>query len=241
MKLIYCIRNNDAVSCIDIKQWFLMAGSDHVSIWSLKNGKMVSKLHDRTGVILKIATWDDRVAVHARDDYIKVCDWPNLENISEISVNTCNFCRFDRDLDGNLYFPAYNDSNKIQMVNASHSKIKLLSPPHNAGILMALCTFSRLGRPYLAAGFEDGSVGIWNIEDGTCLINKDHSEPVLSLYVVEEIGVISGGADGKLTIRYFSHDLSTCEYIEFEDVKGVACLAYSPNKSVIAAGGWNGW
>lgn len=240
MNLIYCIRNNDSVSCISLKQWFLMVGSDHVSVWSLKNGKMVSSHHDRKAVILKIGTWNDKVAVHARDDFIKMCSWPNLELISEISVNTCNFCGFDRDLAGNLYFPA-NDSNKIQMLDSSHSKIKLLSPPHNAGILMVLFTFSRLGRPHLAAGFEDGSVGVWNIEDGTCILNKDHSEPVLSLYVIEEVGVISGGADGKIAIRYFSRDLTTCDCIELDDVKGVACLAYSPSKSVIAAGGWNGW
>lgn len=239
MNLIYCLRNNDSVSCIDIKQHFLLAGSKNVSSWDLKNGKLVSKDHHRTATILKIRSWNDRVAIHARDNSMKVCSWPDLKLISEMSVNTCNFCGFERDLD-NLYFPADNDSDKIQILNSSTAFVRYFSPPYAAGILMALFTFSHSGRPHLAAGFEDGSVGVWDIENGTCKMHKDHSEPVLSLYVVEDFGVISGGADGKLNIRYFSQDLTSCDYVELEEVKGVACLAYSPSKSVIAAGGWDG-
>jgi WD40 repeat protein len=238
MNLIYSLRNNDSVSCIDIKNTFLLAGSDHVSIWDMKTGKLVSKDHKRTATILKMISWHDRVAIHARDNSIKVCSLPDLEVLSEISVNTLNFCGFERDSGGSLYFPADNDSDKIQILNLSN--VGYLSPPYSAGILMVLFHFSHLGRPHLAAGFEDGSVAVWDIEGETCKINKDHSEPVLSLYVVEDFGVISGGADGKVNIRYFSQDLTTCDCIEFEDVKGIACLAYSPSKSVIAAGGWDG-
>jgi WD40 repeat protein len=60
------------------------------------------------------------------------------------------------------------------------------------------------------------------------------------VYVIEGMGIVSGGADCKLAIRYFSNDLITCDFIELDHVKGVSCLTFSASKLLIAAGGWDG-
>ena len=238
MNLIYVLRNNDPVSCIGFHKHFLLLGSERISIWNLKNGKLIAKGQDRSGNILKILSFNDCIYVHARDENIIKYSWPALEQMATINVNTLNFCAFDLDYRGSFYLPSDLDSKQAQIIDQTASS-KSLSSVGDSGIIMCLFTFSRLGRLFLAGGFEDGSVGIWDVELESCEMFKDHSEPVLCVYVIDDYGIVSGGADGKLVIRTFDPEVKV-NCLEFNDARGISSLSYSASKKVIAAGGWNG-
>ncbi|KAI9007071.1 hypothetical protein BC832DRAFT_427611 [Gaertneriomyces semiglobifer] len=108
---------------------------------------------------------------------------------------------------------------------------------------MCLRLFEFRGGLLLAAGYESGTVTIWDIQKRRMLWKeKLHDEPVLSLDVDIDLGVgVSGGADTKLVQFNLMPGEGETSVLRTANLKeqGVAAVRIRPDGKIAVSGGWD--
>ena len=127
--------------------------------------------------------------------------------------------------------------------------------PHPAGPKLGICLALRLflGPPLgggrravlLAAGYEDGSVAVWDPAAGAkpLALGKLHSKPVMALDVDPGGGGgVSGAAEGRLAafeVDYAGGAVRRWHALGARQ-EGVGDVAVRPDGRIVAAAGWDG-
>ncbi len=117
-----------------------------------------------------------------------------------------------------------------------------------SGLLMALRLFEARGRVLLAAGYEAGTVLVWDLGGGfaaprVLAQGKLHAEPVMALDVdADGGGGVSSSAEDRVvsfTIDYESGVISEARALTARG-EGVGDVALRPDGALVAAAGWDG-
>lgn len=115
------------------------------------------------------------------------------------------------------------------------------------GMCMALQLFKRSDSEalYAAAGYEDGTVAVWDADkpDSPIMSSRLHSEPIMALTIDSQgKGGVSGSAEDILAL--FSINWDKYELHKQADIPlkkpGVAALALRHDGKVLASAGWDG-
>eukprot|EP00897_Mesotaenium_endlicherianum_P007842 jgi/Mesen1/7086/ME000369S06411 len=118
--------------------------------------------------------------------------------------------------------------------------------PPQSGMCMALELFRTsqgAGAMNVVAGYEDGSVALWDLRRSTAPLasNRLHSEPVLSLALDSSCqGGVSGAADDRLVFFDLSCSEGTMTAREAPAGKpGIGAIAVRDDDKIAATGGWD--
>ncbi|XP_025947665.1 guanine nucleotide-binding protein subunit beta-like protein 1 isoform X2 [Apteryx rowi] len=195
----------------------LFSGSENgfVHVWNLKTRRVDTALdgHGRKSVYW-VETLDakDRLLSQGRDQ--RICLWDLAEGRTSVtdSVFTENvgFCRCSllKVAQGRwLMAMAAKSLEEVQVLELpSKTSVCTLKPEVGAKLGMPMCLklwqLDSGSQPWLLAGYEDGSVILWNLSMGKALSQLVcHQEPVMSLdFDSEKAKGISGSSEKVLSI-----------------------------------------
>ncbi|XP_054075691.1 guanine nucleotide-binding protein subunit beta-like protein 1 isoform X4 [Rissa tridactyla] len=128
----------------------------------------------------------------------------------------------------------------------SKTSVCTLKPEVGAKLGMPMCLKlwqpSCGSQPLLLAGYEDGSVVLWNMSMGKALSQLVcHQEPVMSLdFDSEKAKGISGSSEKVLSIWSLNEQQNLQVYKTHKLVNaGICDITIRPDKKILATGGWD--
>ncbi|TPX57720.1 hypothetical protein PhCBS80983_g03637 [Powellomyces hirtus] len=150
-----------------------------------------------------------------------------------------------------LALPAIDENAAIDVYNLSTRKyerqgIMVPNATKDTGLCMCLKFFKGVDqRIYLAAGYESGTVIVWDVEKGTLVQRcKIHDEPVLSLDISPDgRSGFCGGAYSKVV--QFAVDIGTeSDLLRISSeqtlpARGTAVARVRPDSKIVAIGSWD--
>ncbi|TPX63894.1 hypothetical protein SpCBS45565_g06259 [Spizellomyces sp. 'palustris'] len=202
---------------------------------------------------------------HGRDDQLHV--W-SLSDPSDkaasnpqkpeftLLVNSLNFCgvslwKQPADREGGaeqtlLALPGLGENAEIDIYNLStktytYQGLSVPNASNDTGLCMCLKFFEDPTGLCLAAGYESGTLIIWDVESkGPVWRYKVQEEPVLSLDVLLDGSIgFSGGADTKITQFYPKSDPEQTTRHLTVPTRGIAVVRIRPDGKIVAIGGWD--
>ncbi|MCJ8747106.1 hypothetical protein PDJAM_G00149750 [Pangasius djambal] len=228
------------------------SGTGLVHVWNLNTRRAESVLDGHSGAsVIWVSTVrsTNTFLSHGRD--MQVCVWDLHEGRSTVayslhtgSVGFCQCCLLEADGSKTLLaLPAENMEEIKVMELASQTLTCSLLPADKHGMLMCMKMWQTDAGPLLCAGYEDGSLVIWDVSyrrPVSCL--KVHPEPVMCLdFDVGRQKGISGSSDKILC----SWMLDGQQNFQIQDSvpltnPGVAHLCIRGDCKIVAAAGWDG-
>ncbi|KND04800.1 uncharacterized protein SPPG_00502 [Spizellomyces punctatus DAOM BR117] len=259
----------DVTAVVFIRNNTILASGDqegHIILWSVLTRRPIRRWRAHTSGILAIhSVAGDNLLSHGRDDQLHIwslCDPSDKASSSPqkpeftLLVNSLNFCgvslwKQPADREGGaeqtlLALPGLGENAEIDIYNLSTKTYTLqgLSVPNaskDTGLCMCLKFFEGPTGLCLAAGYESGTIIIWDIESkGLVWRHKVHEEPVLSLDVLPDGSIgFSGGAETKIS-QFFpiSDPEQTTRHLTVP-TRGIAVVRIRPDGKIVATGGWD--
>ncbi|XP_019362513.1 PREDICTED: guanine nucleotide-binding protein subunit beta-like protein 1 isoform X1 [Gavialis gangeticus] len=235
----------------------LFSGSANglVQIWNLKTHRVDTTLDGHGG---KSVYWVE--TIRGRDELLsqgrdqKICLWDLAEGRSmvtdSISMDSVGFCRCsllkmaqDRWL---IAMPA-NDPDEVQVLELpSKTSVCTLKPEAGAKLGMPMCL--KLWQPgfgacpFLMAGYEDGSVILWNLSMGKMLSRLAcHQEPVMSLdFDSEKAKGVSGSSEKVLSVWSLDEQQNLKVHKTHELINsGISDVTIRQDRKILATAGWD--
>lgn len=235
----------------------LFSGSQSglVHIWSLQTRRTVATLngHGGQGVTwLKTLPQGHQLLSQGRD--LRLCLWDLAEGRNTIldavqldSVGFCNSSILHRgQLCWMLAVPG-KDNSEVQILEMpSQTSVCTLKPEADAKPGMPMCLglwqTNSSPRPLLLAGYEDGSVILWDIsERKVCSRIACHEEPVMGLdFDSQKAKGVSGSAGKVLAVWSLDgqQSLQVCKTHELTN-PGIAEVTIRPDGKILATAGWD--
>ncbi|OXB85021.1 UNVERIFIED_CONTAM: hypothetical protein H355_016143, partial [Colinus virginianus] len=184
----------------------------------------------------------------------RICVWDLAEGRTSVtdSVFTENvgFCRCSllKVAQGRwLMATAAKALEEVQVLELpSKTSVCTLKPEVGAKLGMPMCLklwqVSRGSQPSLLAGYEDGSVLLWNLATGKVLSQLTcHQEPVMSLdFDSEKAKGISGSSEKVLSIWSLNEQQNLQVQQTHRLVNaGISDISIRPDKKIVATAGWD--
>ncbi|KAM9055306.1 guanine nucleotide-binding protein subunit beta-like protein 1 isoform 1-T3 [Megaptera novaeangliae] len=226
-----------------------------VHIWSLQTRRVVATLDGHGG---QCVTWlqtlpqGPQLLSQGRD--LKLCVWDLAEGrnavVDSVLLENVGFCRGSV-LPGGLQrwmlaVPG-RGSDEVQILEMpSKTSVCSLKPEAQARPGMPMCLqlwqADSSPRPLLLAGYEDGSVALWDVSSRkVCSRVACHTEPVMGLdFDSQEARGISGSAEKTLAV--WSLDEQQALQVRGTHVltnPGIADVKIRPDRRILATAGWD--
>lgn len=226
-----------------------------VHIWNLQAQRPVAVLDGHGG---QCVTWLQMLPTghhlfsQGRD--LRLCVWELAEGrnaiVDAMHLDSVSFCR-GAVLGGNpqrwtLAVPGPGND-EVQVVEMpSKTSVCVLRPEADAkpGMPMCLQLWQAASSPYplLLAGYEDGSVALWDIaQRKVCSRLACHSEPLMSLdFDPQQARGVSGSADKTLAVWSVDERqaLQLCRTQHITN-PGIADIKLRPDCKILATAGWD--
>ncbi|KAL7836912.1 hypothetical protein AOLI_G00281960 [Acnodon oligacanthus] len=223
-----------------------------VHVWNLNNRRAEHVLegHDGASVIwVSTVTSTDSFLSQGRD--MRVCMWDLHEGRNTIthslrtgSVGFCQCSLLEAEANKTLLALPAEHTEEIKVMELdSQTPVCSLIPDSKQGMLMCMKMFQADSGPLLCAGYEDGSLVLWDVSHGrplSCL--KAHPEPVMCLdFDTDRQKGISGSSDKTLT----SWTIDSQQNLQMQNSvlltnPGVSQLCVRADGKIVAAAGWDG-
>ncbi|XP_012787935.2 guanine nucleotide-binding protein subunit beta-like protein 1 [Sorex araneus] len=231
------------------------AQSGLVHIWSLQTRRAVATLDGHGG---QCVTWlqtlppGHQLLSQGRD--LRLCVWELEEGrnavVDSVRLESVGFCR-STILAGNpqrwtLALPGQG-SNEVQILEMpSKTSVCILKPEADAKPGMPMCLqlwqADSSPRPLLLAGYEDGSVALWDISQRkVCSRLTCHPEPVMGLdFDSQQARGVSGSAEKALAVWSVDERqaLQMCRTQQITN-PGIADVKIRPDRKILATAGWD--
>ncbi|KAM6339536.1 guanine nucleotide-binding protein subunit beta-like protein 1 isoform 2-T3 [Alca torda] len=221
----------------------LFSGSENgfIHVWNLKTHRVDTALdgHGRKSVYcVETMGGKDQLLSQGRDQ--RICLWDLAEGRTAVMDSVCTenvgFCRCSllKVAQGRwLMAMAAKALEEVQVLELpSKTSVCTLKPEVGAKLGMPMCL--KLwqpncgSQPLLLAGYEDGSVVLWNLSMGKALSQLVcHQEPVMSLDFDSEKAKGISGSSEKV---YKTHKLVNA---------GISDITIRPDKKILATAGWD--
>ncbi|XP_041534297.1 guanine nucleotide-binding protein subunit beta-like protein 1 [Microtus oregoni] len=235
----------------------LFSGSQSglVHIWSLQTRRTVATLngHGGQGVTwLKTLPQGHQLLSQGRD--LRLCLWDLAEGrntiLDEVQLDSVGFCKSSILARGQLCWmlavPGKGNSEVQILEMPSKTSVCTLKPEADAKPGMPMCLglwqTNSSPRPLLLAGYEDGSVTLWDIsERKVCSRIACHEEPVMGLdFDSQKAKGVSGSAGKVLAVWSLDgqQSLQVCKTQELTN-PGIAEVTIRPDHKLLATAGWD--
>nr|XP_020661126.1 guanine nucleotide-binding protein subunit beta-like protein 1 [Pogona vitticeps] len=262
----YVLRGtNDAVNSLcfhcrdpNLDQPLLFSGSSNglVHIWNLKTRRVDTVLDGHGGKsVYWVKTLQNRRNVllsQSRDQNICLWDLAEGRNAVTDSVFTENvgFCKSSLLEVAEarwLLATAWKGLEEVQVLELP-SKISVctLKPGTGAKLGLPLCLKlwqSNVGSsPFLLAGYEDGSVVLWNLSTGKMWSRLAcHQEPIMSLDFDSEKAKGASGSSEKMLCVWRQNEQQDLELLQTYQLTnpGIAEVALRQDGKILATAGWD--
>nr|XP_061804333.1 guanine nucleotide-binding protein subunit beta-like protein 1 [Nerophis lumbriciformis] len=232
---------------------FSGSGKGAIHVWNLINRRpeRIIQGHSGSSVIwINTLPWEDTLISQGRD--MKVCLWDLSQGRSELldslSTGSVGFCQCSLLETGQrscLLAFAGQDTEEIKIVELpSKSIVCSLVPDLKLGMVMCVKLWQPQSGPgpLLLAGYEDGSLLLWDITQRSKLSQtKVHLEPVMCLtFDPESLRGISASSEKKLS----SWVLDEQNNLQLQDNvmltnPGVSQLSIRKDGKLLASAGWD--
>ncbi|XP_021500856.1 guanine nucleotide-binding protein subunit beta-like protein 1 isoform X2 [Meriones unguiculatus] len=226
-----------------------------VHIWSLQTRRMVATLNGHSGqgvTWLKTLSEGHQLLSQGRD--LRLCVWDLAEGrnaiMDSVQLDSVGFCRSSVLTRGQLSWMLAvpgKGSDEVQILEMpSKTSVCTLKPEADAKPGMPMClglwqSNSSL-RPLLLAGYEDGSVTLWDIsERKVCSRIACHEEPVMGLdFDSQKAKGVSGSAGKVLAVWSLDaqQSLQVCKTHELTN-PGISEVTLRPDHKILATAGWD--
>lgn len=235
----------------------LFSGSQSglVHIWSLQTRRIVATLngHGGQGVTwLKTLPQGHQLLSQGRD--LRLCLWDLAEGRNTITdsvqLDSVGFCKSSILVRGQLCWMLAvpgKGSDEVQILEMpSKTSVCTLKPEADAKPGMPMClglwqTKSSL-RPLLLAGYEDGSVTLWDVsERKVCSQITCHEEPVMGLDFDSQKAKGVSGSAGKVLAVWSLDDQQSLQVKKTHELinPGIAEVTIRPDHRIFATAGWD--
>ncbi|XP_061025837.1 guanine nucleotide-binding protein subunit beta-like protein 1 [Eubalaena glacialis] len=226
-----------------------------VHIWSLQTRRVVATLDGHGG---QCVTWlqtlpqGPQLLSQGRD--LKLCVWDLAEGrnavVDSVLLESVGFCRGSVLAGGlqrwMLAVPG-RGSDEVQILEMpSKTSVCSLKPEAQARLGMPMCLqlwqADSSPHPLLLAGYEDGSVALWDVSSRkVCSRVACHTEPVMGLdFDSQEARGVSGSAEKTLAV--WSLDEQQALQVRGTHVltnPGIADVKIRPDRRILATAGWD--
>ncbi|XP_077996086.1 guanine nucleotide-binding protein subunit beta-like protein 1 [Glandiceps talaboti] len=223
-----------------------------IRLWNLKTrrAEVVIEGHDGKGIVWADFIDGSKLISQGRDNQINVWHFGNgrqdiVGSITSESIGFCPCAMLQQDRQ--LLAVAGREPSVVEIYNVNTSeKITTIVPPEGArglGMVMKMKLFlSHSGRERLLAGYEDGSVALWDVSESKVICKvKVHNEPVMGLdYSILQRRGVSGSADEKI----ISWKLDETDGFQLQhEAKitnaGISDIKIRDDDKFLAAAGWD--
>ncbi|KAM6155936.1 guanine nucleotide-binding protein subunit beta-like protein 1 [Rhynchocyon petersi] len=226
-----------------------------VHIWSLQTWRTLATLDGHGG---QCVTWlqtlphGHQLLSQGRD--LRLCLWDLAEGrntvVNSVCLKSVGFCRSSVLATAQprwlLAMPGKGNDEVEILEMPSKTSVCTLKPGAGAKPGMPMCLelwqATPSSRPHLLAGFEDGSVVLWDVsERKVCSRIACHTEPVMALGLdSQEARGVSGSAGKALAVWTLDEQqaLKVCRTRELTN-PGIADLTIRPDCKLLATAGWD--
>ncbi|OXB54794.1 hypothetical protein ASZ78_008063 [Callipepla squamata] len=215
----------------------LFSGSEHgfIHVWNLKTHRVEAALDGHGG---KSVCWLE--TMDGKDRLLR----PFMAQ----ELRVCESCAaLGRDVQRVTQRSAADSRSLVQVLELpSKTSVCTLKPEVGAKLGMPMCLklwqVSRGSQPSLLAGYEDGSVLLWNLATGKVLSQLTcHQEPVMSLdFDSEKAKGISGSSEKVLSIWSLNEQQNLQVQQTHRLVNtGISDISIRPDKKIVATAGWD--
>ncbi|XP_062874354.1 guanine nucleotide-binding protein subunit beta-like protein 1 [Trichomycterus rosablanca] len=240
--------------CAEAGRPLLYSGSETglVHVWNLNTRRTERVLDGHAGSsVLWVRTVCSTNTLLSQGRDMRVCVWDLNQGRGAVthSVHTgsVGFCRCSLlEEDGGralLALPAENMEGIKVMELTSHTEICSLIPETKHGMLMCMKMWQADSGPLLCAGYEDGSLVIWDVSQRRPLSSlKVHPEPVMCLdFDVGRQKGVSGSSENILSAWTLDgqQNLQMQASVTLTN-PGLSHLCIRDDGKILATAGWDG-
>ncbi|KAH9762232.1 protein DECREASED SIZE EXCLUSION LIMIT 1 [Citrus sinensis] len=244
--------------CFHQTKPILFAGTTggELRIWDTVQHRTVSSswVHSAAHGIVSVATGPsiglNKVISQGRDGTVKCWDIENGGLSSNpsltIKTNSYHFCKLS------LVKEPYANAKQANEPKDCYERevgetVDTDSLCDSKGMCMAVQAYlpsKSQGFVNVLAGYEDGSILVWDIRNPGIPLTamKVHLEPVLCLSIDESCnGGISGGADQKIVLYNLDHSTGSCVIKKEINLErpGISGTSIRPDSKIAATAGWD--
>uniref|UniRef100_A0A2I4C276 Guanine nucleotide-binding protein subunit beta-like protein 1 n=1 Tax=Austrofundulus limnaeus TaxID=52670 RepID=A0A2I4C276_AUSLI len=233
----------------------LFSGSENgaVHIWNLNSRRPVKVVEAHTGSsVIWVSTLQSTGSLLSQGRDLQVCLWDLRDGGCELldsvwtgSVGFCQCSLLETSSTNHLLAFAGQQTEEIKIIELpSKNPVCTLIPEAKLGMVMCIKLWkpeSGVG-PLLLAGYEDGSLLLWDVTQRSVLSQvKAHPEPVMCLtFDPKRLRGISGSSEKKLS----SWMLDSQNNIQLQDSvvlvnPGVSQICIREDGRLLASAGWD--
>ncbi|XP_002739759.1 guanine nucleotide-binding protein subunit beta-like protein 1 [Saccoglossus kowalevskii] len=232
---------------------FILSGCGNglVQLWNLQTRRLQStvEVHDGNGILWANMIDNGKFISQGRDCRIKCWDLSkgHCDVISTFSYDAAGFCQCTFSKKANMLAVPGKEPSVVDIYKfETAEKISSLVPIEGAralGMVMRMkFVSSSEDRPCLLAGYEDGSIALWDISMVKILNRvKVHNESVMGLdYSISQRRGVSGSADDKLSSWFVNEAMEIkCETKLTLTNAGISDVNIRDDDRILATAGWD--